>query len=87
MTEFGVMTIFFYKGFPRNPDIENTPVWVLPNIWRLAEFMDTKFGMNVSNRMLLNAAKFQGYSFYRFRVIKGKPAGGSKITPTHPDQG
>ena len=38
--------------------------------------MDTKFGTNVSNRMLLNAAKFQGYIFYRFLVIKGKPTGG-----------
>ena len=38
--------------------------------------MDTKFGTNVSNRMLLNAAKFQGYSFYRFGVIKGKPTRG-----------
>ena len=25
-----------------------------------------KFGTNVSNKMLLNAAKCQGYSFYRF---------------------
>ena len=30
--------------------------------------------------MLLNAAKCQGYSFYRFWVIKGKPTG-DKITP------
>ena len=45
--------------------------------------MDTKFGTNVSNRMLLHAAKFQGYSFYRFLVIRGKPTGegGGKITP------
>ena len=44
--------------------------------------MDTKFGTNVSNRMLLNAAKFQGYSFYRFWVIKEKPTGGGdKTTP------
>ena len=35
--------------------------------------MDTKFGTNVSNRMLLNAAKFQDYSFYRILVIKAKP--------------
>ena len=27
----------------------------------------------MSNKMLLNAAKFQGYSFYRFWVIKGTP--------------
>ena len=30
--------------------------------------------------MLRNAANCQGYSFYRFRVIKGKPTGGN-ITP------
>ena len=37
--------------------------------------MDAKFGVNVSNKTLLNAAKFQGYSFYRFWVIKEKPTG------------
>ena len=45
--------------------------------------------MNVFNRMLLNAAKFQGYSFYQFWVIKGKPTGGDgKVTPRlpHPNQ-
>ena len=52
------------------------PVWVLPTIWRLGRVMDTKFGTNVSIRMLLNAGKFQVYSFYRFWVIKGKPTGG-----------
>ena len=66
-------------------EIGNTSVLVLPNIWRLGRVMDTKFGMNVSNRMLLNAAKFQGYSSYRFLVIKRKSTGGGKITPTlHP---
>ena len=75
ITGSGVMTISFYKGLTRNPEIGNTPVWVLPNIWRLGRVMDTKFGTNVSNRMLLNAAKCQGYSFYRFWVIKGKPRG------------
>ena len=49
--------------------------------------MDTKFGKDVSNEMLLNTAKFQGYSFYRFWVFKGKPTG-SKIPPSHlPDWG
>ena len=48
--------------------------------------METKFGTNVCNRMLLNAAKLQGYSFYRFWVIKGKPTegAGGKINPVHP---
>ena len=41
--------------------------------------MDIKFGTNVSYEMLLNAAKCQGYSFYRFGVIKGKPTGRGKI--------
>ena len=35
--------------------------------------MDAKFATNVSNEMLLNVAKSQGYSFYRFWVIKGEP--------------
>ena len=64
----GVMTIFVYKVLTRNPKIGNTPVWVLPNISRLGQVRDTKFGTNVSNKMLLNAAKWQGYSFYHFRV-------------------
>ena len=37
--------------------------------------MDTKFGTNVSNEKLLNAAKCQGYGFYPFWVIKRKPTG------------
>ena len=32
--------------------------------------------------MLLNVAKCQGYSFYRFWVITGKPIGGVKLHPT-----
>ena len=83
------MTIFFYKGLTRNPEIGNTPVWVLPNIWRLGRVMDTKFATNAANKMLLNAAKFQGYSFYCFwEIIKRKPTGGgSKITPSPPRLG
>ena len=50
--------------------------------------MNTKFGTNVSNRMLLNAAKFQGYSFYRFCVIKGKPTDwGRGVKPPPPRLG
>ena len=67
---------FFYKRFTRNPDIRNTPVWVLPNISRLGQAMDTNIATNVSNRVLLNSEKFQSYSFYRFWVIKGKPTEG-----------
>ena len=42
---------------------------------------------HVSNKMLLNAEKWQGYSFYHFWVINGKPTGGwgvgvVKVLPT-----
>ena len=86
----GIMTIFFYKGLIRNPEIGNTHVWVFPHICRVGQNMDTKFGTNVSNKILLNAAKFQGYSFYRFWVIKGKPNGGGggvKLQPRPPRLG
>ena len=68
----GVMAIYFYKRLAKNSDIGNTPVWVLPNVLRLGRVRDTKFGADVSNEMLLNTTKCQGYRFYRFWVIKGK---------------
>ena len=77
------MTIFVYKGMTRNPEIKNTPVWVLPNIYRLSRVSDTKFGTNVSSEKLLNARKCQGYSFYRFWVILGTPARGVGGKNTH----
>ena len=83
ITGSGIMTVFFYKGLTRNPEIRNTLVWVLPNIQRLGQVMGTKFGTNVSNRMLLNAAKFQDY---RSWVIKGNQlgVGGNYPPPPHP---
>ena len=65
----------------KNPEIGNTPIWVLPNIWRLRRVSDTKFG---SDEMLPNAAKCQVYSFYRFWVIKGKPTGQGGNCPPPP---
>ena len=83
ITGSGVMTIYFYKGLTRNPENGNTPAWVFPNIWRLGQVMDTKFGTDVTNQMLENAAKYQSYSFNRFWVIKEKLTGGrgGKIIP------
>ena len=72
ITGSGVMTISFYKALTRNLEIGNAPVWGLSNIWRLARVRNTKFGTNVSNKILLNAAKCQDCSFYRFWIIKGK---------------
>ena len=81
-TGSGVMTIFVYKGLTRNPEIGNTPAWFLPNIWRLGQVRDSKFGVNVSNKILMNAAKCQGYSFHRFWVINGKPTRGKFAPPS-----
>ena len=69
ITGSGAMTIFFYKGLIRNSEIRNTPVWVLPNIWTLGRVKDTKFDTNISNEMLLNVAKCQGYNFCSQAVI------------------
>ena len=70
---------YIYKGLTRNLEVRNTPVWFLPINWRLGKVRDTKFGTNVFNKMLSNAPKCQGYSSYRFWVIKAKP-----IVPTSP---
>ena len=56
ITSSGVMTIFF-KRFSRSPEIGSTPVLVLPNIWRLGQVRDTKYGTSGPNKMLLNATK------------------------------
>ena len=65
----------------KNLEIRNTPIWVLLNIWGLGGVRDTKFGINVSNEMLLNAAKCQGCSIYCFCIIKRKPTEESKSPP------
>ena len=73
-----IMTIFFIGDWPE--------IWKLetgkPRL-SFSQYLETGAsygyqicGMNASNRMLLNAAKFQGYSFNRFWVIKEKPTGG-----------
>ena len=76
ITASGVMTIFFYEGLTRNLEIGNILVWVFLNIWRLGKVSNIKFGTNISNEMLLNAPKFQGYSFYCFWIFKVKPTVG-----------
>ena len=69
-TGSGIMTIFFYQGLTRNSEIGNTHVWVLPNIWRLTRVMDTKFDINVSKRMLLNAVTERVTVFSVFELLR-----------------
>ena len=56
------MTIFFYKEYPR-----------LSFAQYLETGASTKFATNVSNEILLTVAKSQGYSVYRFWVVKDEP--------------
>ena len=98
ITGSGVMTVLFYKGLTRNPEIGNTPseFWPIsgnwgslgiPNLARMSLMKCYEFllWMSLMRCPLLNAAKCQCYSFYRFWVIKGKPimgGGGGKIILT-----
>ena len=68
ITGSGVMTIFVYKEL-------KYPRLNFAQYLETRQIIDTKFGTNVSNKMLLNIAKCQGYSFYRFWAIKEKPTG------------
>ena len=54
----------FIRDWHEIPKSGKTSVWVLQNIWRLEQVRNTKFGINVSNKMLLNAGKCQKYGFY-----------------------
>ena len=83
ITGSGVMTISFYKGLIRNLEIGNALVWVLANIWKLGQVKNTTFRTNVPNKMLLNAAKCQGYNFYCSWVIRGRPTGSGITLPHH----
>ena len=69
---FELWQYLFIKDWPeiRKSDIRS--VWVLTNIEKLGWVRDTRIGKNVSNKMLLKAAKYQGYNFYHFWVTKGK---------------
>ena len=80
ITGSGVMTIFFYKGLTRNPKIENTPICVVPNIWRLVQVRDTKCGMNVSRKVLLNTAKWFT-AFIVSELLKENQHEGKFISP------
>ena len=73
ITVSGVMRIFFHKWLTRNPETENTPVWVLPNIYLLGM-------LGTSNLTQMSLIKcywmLQNARITSFTVIKGKPTGG-----------
>ena len=79
--------VLSYDNFPSlgmDQKSRNILVWVLPNLWRLVQVRDIRFGTNVSHEMLLNAAKCQAYSFYCFWEFKEKPTEGVGSSPFPP---
>ena len=85
ITGSGCMRIYFYKGLTWNPEIGNTPVWVLPNIWWLEQVRNTKFGMDVYNKMLLMQQNARVTAFTISESLREKNRGwvglqGGKIT-------
>ena len=75
------MTISLYKGLTRNPEIGNTPVWVLPNIWRIGQVRQTKFGTNVSYKILQN---FRVTAFTVFELLRENQQDGEVTHPALP---
>ena len=75
ITGSGIMTILFYKGLTRNPEIRNIPVWVLPKIWGLGKVMGAKFGTNISNRMLLKLQSSRVIAFTVLELLIGNRLG------------
>ena len=61
----------------------NFPGGILPGgSFPVTQVRNTKFGKGVFNKMFLNAAECQGYSFYHSFFIKGKPRKGYTNTYT-----
>ena len=61
-----LVSLYFYKGLTRNSEIGNTPVWVLPSICILGQVRDTKFGIDVSNKIWLMLQNASGIAFTNF---------------------
>ena len=90
ITGSGIMTVFFCKGLTRNPEIENAPVRVLPNIWRWDELWIPNLArMSLTEcYWMLQTSRVTAFSVSW--VIKGKPTGGKgglKLPSPTPDLG
>ena len=65
----------FYKGLTGNLEIKNNFVSFFPNIWRLRQVRDTKFGTDVT-------------AFTVSELLRGnQQGGGGKISPNTPRLG
>ena len=60
----------FIKDLPEIRKSEIPPSEFLRNIWGLGQIRDTKFGTNVSNEKLLNAANARVTAFTIFELLR-----------------
>ena len=51
----------------------------MPDIWKLGQVRDAKFGTNASNKIAVNVVEFQGFIFHRFWVVKEKTTGRGEV--------
>ena len=79
-----IMTIFLGKGSTRNPDIGNTPVWFLPNMWRLVYNSPNLAQMSLMKcYWMLENTRITAFTV---SVLLKEPQLSGKTTP-HPDWG
>ena len=76
------MSIFFYKGLTRNPEIGNSPVWILLYVGRLGRVREIKFVINVTNKMLLNAAGVTAFTISE--LLKENQQGAEEVKLPRP---
>ena len=81
ITGLGVTTIFLYKGLTRNLEIRNTPIWVFPNIWRLAQFSHTKFDTHVSKKYYWMLRNARVIDFTVSELLRENQLGGERVVP------
>ena len=74
----------FIKDWPEIQTLETPPSEFLLNIWRLGRVRDTKFGTNVSNKMLwmLQNAKVTAFIVSELLRENQQGVGGKITTPT-----
>ena len=80
----GVLTIFFYKGLTRNPEITSKPVWDLFKVFNLEQVRTTKCDTYVSNQCYWKLENAR-VTVSTVSVILKKNYKGIKLPPSHPD--